>query len=104
LVAAAWLDRLQAEGSGVGVQGSVSLPKRVAKVVTGPGLVRVLDRVPPGVKVLDQTFWHPRAEVVARLAARQYAEGRRDDLWKLVPRYYRRSAAEEKWDARIAQK
>ena len=26
--------------------------------------------------------------------------GARDDLWKLVPHYYRRSAAEEKWDAR----
>ena len=43
--------------------------------------------------------WSPRAAVVGRLAARDYARGRRDDLWKLAPRYFRRSAAEEKWDA-----
>jgi tRNA threonylcarbamoyl adenosine modification protein YeaZ len=70
--------------------------------VTGPGLVRLRDRLPSGVVALDEDLWRPRAAVVGRLAARYYAQGRRDDLWKLVPHYYRRSAAEEKWDARIA--
>ena len=73
------------------------------QLVTGPGLVRLFDRLPPGVAALDQSCWHPRASAVGRLAARYHAEGRRDDLWKLVPHYYRRSAAEEKWDARMAQ-
>ena len=106
------------EGSGFRVQGSGTpnlqlsksanshsphpnpLPKGEGTAVTGPGLVRLLDRLPPGVVALDESFWRPRAAVVARLAARHYAQGRRDDLWRLVPRYYRRSAAEEKWDAR----
>ncbi len=70
-------------------------------IVTGPGLLRLADRLPQGVVALDQELWRPRAAMVGRLAARHYAEGRRDDLWKLVPRYYRRSAAEEKWDARV---
>jgi hypothetical protein len=30
------------------------------------------------------------------LAARDYAQGRRDDLWQLLPHYSRQSAAEEK--------
>jgi hypothetical protein len=51
------------------------------------------------VRALDRRLWSPRAAVVGRLAARHYARGRRDDLWKLVPYYFRRSAAEEKWDA-----
>ncbi len=76
------------------------LPKGEGTIVTGPGLLRLLDRLPPGVVALDENYWRPRAAVVGRLAARHYAQGRRDDLWKLVPHYYRRSAAEEKWDAR----
>jgi len=39
---------------------------------------------------------------VARVAARDYAAGRRDDVWKLVPRYSRRSAAEEKLERKEA--
>jgi len=73
------------------------------QVVTGPGLVRLLDRLPPGIEALDQDCWRPRAAPVGRLAARHHAQGRRDDLWRLVPHYYRRSAAEEKWDARMAK-
>ncbi len=67
--------------------------------VTGPGLARLAGRLPPGVRALAPCDWSPRAAVVGRLAARDYARGRRDDLWKLAPRYFRRSAAEEKWDA-----
>jgi tRNA threonylcarbamoyladenosine biosynthesis protein TsaB len=104
-----WLARLQAVGSGQRAVGSgrgespISDPQSLIpnpSVVTGPGLVRLLDRLPSGVVAMDESSWRPRAAVVARLAARHYAQGRRDDLWKLVPRYYRRSAAEEKWDAR----
>jgi tRNA threonylcarbamoyladenosine biosynthesis protein TsaB len=67
--------------------------------VTGPALERLADRLPPGVQALAPCDWRPRAAVVGRLAARYHAQGRRDDLWRLVPRYFRRSAAEEKWDA-----
>ena len=79
------------------------LPKGDGTVVTGPGLARLLDRLPPGIEALDQDCWRPRAASVGRLAARHHAQGRRDDLWRLVPHYYRCSAAEEKWDARMAK-
>jgi tRNA threonylcarbamoyladenosine biosynthesis protein TsaB len=72
-------------------------------VVTGPGLARLVDRLTPGIEALQEPLWHPRASIVGQLAIRYHAQGRRNDLWKLVPRYYRRSAAEEKWDARMAQ-
>jgi tRNA threonylcarbamoyladenosine biosynthesis protein TsaB len=53
-------------------------------------------RVPPSLTLVPPEFCHPTAAAVARLAARDYAAGRRDDLWQLVPRYSRPSAAEEK--------
>jgi tRNA threonylcarbamoyladenosine biosynthesis protein TsaB len=68
-------------------------------VVTGPALVKLSERLPPGVRALDRSDWFPRAEAVGRLAARYHAQGRRDDLWKLVPHYCRRSAAEEKLES-----
>ena len=77
----AWLARLAAGG-----------------VVTGPGLAKLVDRLPAGVKALDPRLWPPTAAAVGRLACRYHTLGRRDDLWKLVPHYCRRSAAEEKWD------
>ena len=67
-------------------------------VVTGPVLRKLSDRVPDHLTVLDPDYWPPKAAKVARLAARDYAAGRRDDVWSLVPCYSRRSAAEEKWD------
>jgi tRNA threonylcarbamoyladenosine biosynthesis protein TsaB len=67
--------------------------------VTGPALTRWADRLPPDVHILDRSNWFPRAAAVGLLAARYYTEGRRDDLWKIVPHYCRRSAAEEKWEA-----
>ena len=70
--------------------------------VTGAVLHRLADRLPSGVEVLDCSCWSPRAALVGRLAAQDYAAGRRDDLLKLVPHYARRSAAEEKRDSHPA--
>jgi tRNA threonylcarbamoyladenosine biosynthesis protein TsaB len=64
--------------------------------VTGPVLGKFISRLPAHVTALDQKYWTPRAAMVAQLAHRQYAAGRRDDLWILTPQYSRRSAAEEK--------
>jgi tRNA threonylcarbamoyladenosine biosynthesis protein TsaB len=64
--------------------------------VTGTALTKVGKLLPVGVKRVAEQDWSPRAETVARLAARLFGEGVRDDLWRLVPQYYRRSAAEEK--------
>jgi tRNA threonylcarbamoyladenosine biosynthesis protein TsaB len=65
-------------------------------IVTGAGLRGWLDRLPAYVVAVGQEHWEPRASMVGELAWRQYQRGRRDDLWKLAPRYLRQSAAEEK--------
>lgn len=83
LDAEAWLSRLSA---GVGV--------------TGPGLVRLADRLPPGVRVADRRLWTPQAATVGQLAALRYQRGERADLWALAPQYYRPSAADEKLQPR----
>ncbi len=64
--------------------------------VAGPILNKLASHLPAGVSLLDQKYWTPRASMVAQLANRQYAAGRRDDLWSLLPQYSRPSAAEEK--------
>ncbi len=64
--------------------------------VTGPGLKRMRPLLPTGIDVVDESQWPPMAAAVGQLGWRDYCAGRRDDLWKLVPLYYRPSAAEEK--------
>ena len=68
--------------------------------VSGSGLERLADSLPADVQVVDPQAWDPRAVTVGRIAFRRYTAGARDDLWQLVPRYHRKSAAEEKWDGR----
>ena len=70
--------------------------------VAGPILEKLLHRLPDGVLALDSRFWRPRAGGVARLASWLFAAGRCDDVWSLVPRYSRRSAAEEKREKPLA--
>ncbi|MCX7426592.1 MAG: tRNA (adenosine(37)-N6)-threonylcarbamoyltransferase complex dimerization subunit type 1 TsaB [Planctomycetia bacterium] len=74
------------------------IPPGVA--VSGPILRKLAGRLPSQVTALPPEYWFPTAAQVGRLAARDYAAGRRDDAWSLVPRYSRRSAAEEKWEDR----
>jgi tRNA threonylcarbamoyladenosine biosynthesis protein TsaB len=64
--------------------------------VTGPGVNRLIDRLPVGVVAASELHRNPQATMVGRLAWRDYQTGRRDDLWKLAPKYLRASAAEEK--------
>lgn len=78
-----WLDALQA-----------------GDVVSGPGLRRLLDRVPPGVVIVEPSLWMPSAGVVGQIAFEQYSAGQRDDVFQLVPQYFRRTAAEEQWQRR----
>jgi tRNA threonylcarbamoyladenosine biosynthesis protein TsaB len=84
-----------------GEQRLVSIDRWLAElpggmVVSGPILAKISRRVPTHVTMLDEKYWQPRALMVARLAERQYAAGRRDNVWTLVPLYSRHSAAEEK--------
>ena len=71
-------------------------------VVTGSGLKPIADQVVaehPEVIVAPQSVWNCTANGVGQLAWRQFQNGKRDDLWKLKPNYFRPSAAEEKRDA-----
>jgi tRNA threonylcarbamoyladenosine biosynthesis protein TsaB len=68
-------------------------------VVAGPALEKLAAQLPDGVQTLDSRFWHPRASCVGQLAVAKFNSGRRDDLWKLTPQYFRKSAAEEKAEA-----
>ncbi len=73
---------------------------RPGTVVTGPGLARWENRLPPGVEAAPPALRDPLAETVGRVAIAHYPGGRRDDLWKLAPQYLRASAAEEKASGR----
>jgi tRNA threonylcarbamoyladenosine biosynthesis protein TsaB len=69
---------------------------RAGTIVTGSGLVKLMDRLPAGVLIMEPELCEPQAATVGRLAWREYQRGRRDDLWKLAPVYLRPSYAEEK--------
>ncbi|MFV1965167.1 MAG: tRNA (adenosine(37)-N6)-threonylcarbamoyltransferase complex dimerization subunit type 1 TsaB [Pirellulaceae bacterium] len=71
--------------------------------VTGPGLRRLQDRLPAFVDVEQEENWAPRASVLGQLGYRRFQGGQQDDVWSLVPQYHRKSAAEEKHDARQAK-
>jgi tRNA threonylcarbamoyladenosine biosynthesis protein TsaB len=64
--------------------------------VTGPALRRLAPQLPDGVIAVEEEWWQPMAAGVGHVAWHAYRAGRRDDVWKLMPQYYRASAAEEK--------
>ena len=68
--------------------------------IASPMAKKITPRLPRGVVLLGEAYQRPRAANVGCLAARDYAVGRRDDLWHLLPHYFRQSAAEEKYAAR----
>ncbi len=64
--------------------------------VIGAPLRTLSPRLPVGVIALPEELWQPMAIAVGRVGWRTYQSGQRDDVWKIVPQYYRASAAEEK--------
>jgi tRNA threonylcarbamoyladenosine biosynthesis protein TsaB len=70
---------------------------RTGDRVTGPSLLRVLPLLPQGVGAVSEELWKPNASAVGRVGWHFYLAGCRDNVWKLLPQYYRPSAAEEKW-------
>lgn len=70
--------------------------------VSGPALEKLVDRIPAEVAIVPSDRWSPKAATVGRLGWRRYESGERDDLWRLVPNYFRPSAAEEKLAAKPA--
>jgi tRNA threonylcarbamoyladenosine biosynthesis protein TsaB len=70
------------------------------QVVTGPGLSRLLGQLPPGARVVDEALWAPTAVSVGRIGHGMFLAGNRAGVFDLVPQYFRRTAAEEQWDAK----
>ena len=64
--------------------------------VAGPVLERFGAELPPGVEPVARELWYPQAAGVGRLAWWRWQQGERQDLWALLPQYYRPSAAQEK--------
>jgi tRNA threonylcarbamoyladenosine biosynthesis protein TsaB len=75
----AWLDRL---GPG--------------DAVAGPPLGKLRPQLPDGINIVDEQLWHPMAVAVGKLGVQLRERGESIDPLKLLPHYYRRSAAEEK--------
>jgi hypothetical protein len=69
------------------------------EAVSGLVLEKLKEQIPSGVTLIDRGCWAPKAFTVGRLAWQEYQAGRREDLFALVPQYYRPSAAEEKRSA-----
>jgi tRNA threonylcarbamoyladenosine biosynthesis protein TsaB len=65
-------------------------------VVTGSGLMRWKDKLPPGVVIAPSEFFEADAVTIGRLALREHEAGRRDNLWTFSPLYVRPSYADEK--------
>ncbi len=65
-------------------------------VGTGPGLERFAERLPEGVIAATPSLWGPTAAAVGKMGLALYWAGQRTTALDLVPRYFRRAAAEEK--------
>jgi tRNA threonylcarbamoyladenosine biosynthesis protein TsaB len=63
--------------------------------VSGPALKKLASSVPAELHMLDESSWLPTAKAVGLLAFRDFTAGRRQDVFGLLPQYYRLSAAEE---------
>lgn len=70
--------------------------------VTGPGLLKLKDALPPTVRCLEEAQWIPHASVLCMLAEQLAARREFADPLTLEPFYLRKSAAEEKRDIQRA--
>ena len=96
-----WQDRpeIPVETLVVGIEQWLS-KLQPAEVVAGPLIDKLRDRLPQGVIVADRAYWSPKASAVARLGWEFMRRGKAIDPFQLVPHYYRKSAAEEKVEAK----
>jgi len=72
--------------------------------VTGSALAKLRDQLPAETTLVDDRCWTPQAATVGRVGYLEFRSGKRDDLWALAPEYFRKSAAEEKFDAKAANR
>ena len=64
--------------------------------VVGTGLMRLREKLPPGIDVVDERHWAPRADSLGLLAHVAAERGDCIQPMELTPQYFRKSAAEEK--------
>jgi tRNA threonylcarbamoyladenosine biosynthesis protein TsaB len=64
--------------------------------VTGDGLRKLTELLPPGVILDDASRWTVQASTLGMLGLSALQRGEQVDPWRLVPQYCRASAAEEK--------
>jgi tRNA threonylcarbamoyladenosine biosynthesis protein TsaB len=71
-------------------------------LVLGPGLdsAAIRGKVPCELLAADGGMNYPDGRRLLELLHREWAAGRRENVWLLEPRYLRRSAAEDKWESR----
>lgn len=72
--------------------------------VTGPALSRFAHLIPEGITAAPPGRFNPSASALWKVGFQRFQAGQRDDIWSLEPRYLRPSAAQEKWDKRLADK
>lgn len=66
--------------------------------ISGPVPARCVAQLEDRCHLLPESVRYPTAANVAALAERTLTAGGGDDLWTLAPFYFRKSAAEEKWE------
>ena len=71
------------------------------QAVTGPGL-ELFEEYPADCRIEAVSHRNPQAAGIAQLGWELYQQRGPDDIFRLQPAYLRRSAAEEKWEAKIA--
>lgn len=74
------------------------------QVIIGEGLNHIKSVVPTDMCVADESLWCPSAKALAECGAELVGSGNTVDPWKLVPQYYRKSAAEEKAAKKLVDK
>ena len=72
--------------------------------VTGPALGRFAHLIPEGITAAPPGRFNPSAQALYQIGLKRFLAGHRDDIWALEPHYLRPSAAQEKWDKRLADK
>ncbi|MBE6425459.1 MAG: tRNA (adenosine(37)-N6)-threonylcarbamoyltransferase complex dimerization subunit type 1 TsaB [Thermoguttaceae bacterium] len=70
--------------------------------LTGPVLKQKAKYLPDGLTTLPEECWQISSSVIGKTAFRLYEDGRRDDIWNLLPIYSRPAAAEERKNAKKA--
>ncbi|REK19529.1 MAG: tRNA (adenosine(37)-N6)-threonylcarbamoyltransferase complex dimerization subunit type 1 TsaB [Planctomycetota bacterium] len=73
-------------------------------IVTGPGLTKWAQRLGGKAILVEESLWHPTASAVGRLGLAGQQGGGRARPLELVPRYFRRTAAEEQWERKASAK